>query len=80
MLHGMPIYEYRCPACDERFEELTRNPDVAVACPSCGEAHAERLLSVFAGVGGSRTSASPDWSAMSANRAGGCGPGCGCHH
>jgi putative FmdB family regulatory protein len=75
----MPIYEYRCMACDERFEELVRNPDVAVACPSCGGAGAERLLSVFAGVGGSRTPAAPDYSRVAMNRSPGCGPGCGCH-
>jgi putative FmdB family regulatory protein len=78
----MPIYEYRCPACDERFEELVRNPDVTVACPSCGDTSAERLLSVFAGVGGgSKEAAAPDWSRVAAKRAAAsCGPGCGCHH
>ncbi len=76
----MPIYEYRCPDCDERFEELARNPDVIVPCPSCGAAEAERLLSVFAGVGGSRTSPAPDYSRMPNYSTGGCGPGCGCHH
>ena len=77
----MPIYDYRCRDCDERFEELARNPDVAVACPSCGAAEAERLLSVFAGVGGSsRASAAPDMSRMPNFGTGGCGPGCGCHH
>jgi putative FmdB family regulatory protein len=81
MLSPMPIYDYRCPACDERFEELARNPDVIVACPACGAAETERLLSVFAGVGGSRSAAAaPDLSRMPAMRAGGCGPGCGCHH
>ena len=75
----MPIYEYRCTACDERFEELVRNPDVTVACPACGDAQAERLLSVFAGVGGSRTQPAPDYSRMGMNRSAGCGPGCGCH-
>ena len=80
MLWRMPIYEYRCPACDERFEELVRNPDVAVACPSCGGAEAERLLSVFAGVGRSSAPAAPDWSRVAAKRAAACGPGCGCHH
>jgi putative FmdB family regulatory protein len=78
----MPIYEYRCIACDERFEELVRNPDVTVACPACGDTSAERLLSVFAGVGGgSKGAAAPDWSRVAAKRAAAsCGPGCGCHH
>jgi len=80
MLPGMPIYEYRCTACEERFEELVRNSDVAVACPECGSAAAERLLSVFAGVGGSKTpAATPDYSRMATSPVGGCGPGCGCH-
>lgn len=77
----MPIYDYRCRECDERFEELARNPDVKVACPSCGAAESERLLSVFAGVGSSsRTSTAPSPSQVLARGAGGCGPGCGCHH
>jgi putative FmdB family regulatory protein len=80
MLPAMPIYEYRCPACEERFEELARNPDVTVACPSCGAAETERLLSVFAGIGGSKASAAPAWSPTPNYSTGGCGPGCGCHH
>jgi putative FmdB family regulatory protein len=82
MLCAMPIYEYRCATCDERFEELARNPDVAVPCPACGGERVERLLSVFAGVGGSSAPAAPEPSKLGANRplGGGCGPGCGCHH
>jgi putative FmdB family regulatory protein len=77
----MPIYEYRCRACDERFEELVRNPDVVVPCPTCGGRDAERLLSVFAGVGGSATTTAPDPSTVLARPpASACGPGCGCHH
>ena len=80
MLSAMPIYEYRCPSCDERFEELVRSSDPAVACPSCGTADVERLLSVFAGVGGSSASSSPTPSQVVSSGAAGCGPGCGCHH
>jgi putative FmdB family regulatory protein len=76
----MPIYEYRCPSCEERFEELVRASAPAVACPSCGTADVERLLSVFAGVGGSSSaSSSPTPSQVISSGAGGCGPGCGCH-
>ena len=75
----MPIYDYRCRECEERFDELARNPEVKVACPSCGAADAERLVSVFAGVGGTRTSSPPDVARMPTAGAG-CGPGCGCHH
>jgi hypothetical protein len=52
---------------------------VTVACPACGDARAERLLSVFAGVGGSKAPAAPDVSRAAMNRSPGCGPGCGCH-
>jgi putative FmdB family regulatory protein len=45
----MPIYEYRCRACSEEFEELVsaaavRGPD----CPSCGAADPQRRFSMFA--------------------------------
>ena len=45
----MPIYEFECPSCGHRFEELVgshvgRETD-EVACPSCGAAKVERLLS-----------------------------------
>jgi putative FmdB family regulatory protein len=43
----MPIYEYRCEACDHRFEALIRNAD-APACPSCGSQTLEREFSTFA--------------------------------
>ena len=76
MLPAMPIYDYRCRECDERFDELARNPDVQVACPACGTPDAERLLSVFAGVGGSsREAAAPDWSQVAAKRAASWRPG-----
>ena len=44
---SMPIYEYRCRVCGERFEELTSADAAAPACPRCG-ADAERLLSAQA--------------------------------
>jgi putative FmdB family regulatory protein len=75
----MPIYEYRCGSCDERFEELVRSTDATVACPACGGAQVERLLSTFAGVGGSGAAAAPDYSRLGHHRSAGCGPGC-CHH
>lgn len=42
----MPIYEYRCEGCDERFEELLSMTDERTpACPKCGGAKVTRLLS-----------------------------------
>lgn len=46
----MPIYEYACAECGERFERLTttRDKDARVACPSCGAGNSERVPSSFA--------------------------------
>ena len=43
----MPLYEYRCPACESHFELLIRGA-ATPACPSCGATALERLLSMFA--------------------------------
>jgi putative FmdB family regulatory protein len=43
----MPIYEYRCTACDHGFEELVRSADEKIACPSCASPKVTRLMSVF---------------------------------
>jgi putative FmdB family regulatory protein len=33
----MPLYEYQCTACDERFERIQKFSDPPVdTCPSCG--------------------------------------------
>lgn len=45
----MPVYEYRCGRCDERFEELLPSSTApAPNCPSCGAAEVTRLYSAFA--------------------------------
>lgn len=43
----MPIYEYRCRACQHAFERLVRSGDQP-ACPACASPDLERLLSLFA--------------------------------
>jgi putative FmdB family regulatory protein len=52
----MPLYEYVCQACGERFEKLIRsitNP-AKIVCPSCASAAVERALSTFATGGGTQ--------------------------
>jgi putative FmdB family regulatory protein len=44
----MPLYEYRCPSCESAFEQLVRNGQ-AVACPQCGHAEPQRLMSAAFG-------------------------------
>jgi len=78
----MPVYEFACPACDERFEELVRRFEDPVACPSCGEREVERRLSVFAP--SARAATVPDYSRLAHHArpvAGGCcGGACGHAH
>ncbi len=40
----MPIYEYRCRACENQFELLVLKSDTP-ACPACESADVEKLLS-----------------------------------
>jgi|FaiFalFF_MnMetaG_3_1042247.scaffolds.fasta_scaffold15928_3 putative FmdB family regulatory protein len=45
----MPIYEYVCETCGERFEELVLGSSgQIVTCASCGSEQVRRVLSVFA--------------------------------
>lgn len=43
----MPIYEYVCKGCHNRFETLVR-ASTTVECPSCKSTSLEKQLSVFA--------------------------------
>ena len=74
----MPVYEYLCRTCDERFD-ARRSMSEAGAPIECPDGHADttRLLSVFASVG--RASGSPAARPGGARPpAGGCGAGCAC--
>jgi putative FmdB family regulatory protein len=49
----LPIYDYRCHHCGQRFTQFSRtmsSSDEAEAppCPECGSADTERVLSPFA--------------------------------
>lgn len=46
----MPLYSYRCTACDNTFETLVRSSDTP-ACPSCGSEKLDRLMSQVAAEG-----------------------------
>lgn len=43
----MPIYEFECGNCGERFEELAAAGTESAACPGCGTDGARRRLSSF---------------------------------
>jgi putative FmdB family regulatory protein len=46
----MPIYEYRCQGCEEKFELLIRSSsdEKNQACPKCSGTSINRMLSTFA--------------------------------
>jgi putative FmdB family regulatory protein len=43
----MPLFEYACRNCSERFETLVL-ARVETRCPRCGSSDLEKLLSTFA--------------------------------
>lgn len=43
----VPIYDFACATCDDKFEELVRSDAPPPACPSCGNEETQRLLSTF---------------------------------
>ena len=46
----MPIYEYTCKQCDNKFEQLVRTMSGTekIKCPECGSSKTARALSLFA--------------------------------
>jgi len=59
----MPIFEYRCEDCGQRFDAFFRRADEAeekqVTCSECGSDKVRKLFSVI-GLGGSERSFSND--------------------
>lgn len=76
----MPIYEYSCDACGERFEQLVRSMsgEHKVQCPKCASGKTKRALSVFAvtSESGSKSSGGEAPGPGMCGRCGGPGP-CG---
>jgi putative FmdB family regulatory protein len=62
----MPIYEYHCPSCGEKFEKLVRfGSDAPVHCPICAGNSPERLISAFAHTGAGAGASTPSYSSSS---------------
>lgn len=48
----MPIYEFKCEACDCCFEKLVfRGDEKYVACPECGGTRLQKLMSTAGFIG-----------------------------
>ena len=71
----MPIYEYVCDGCQQKFERYVRAWGEAVHCPRCQGTSVEKQLSRFAMSGG----APEPGPAATPGRAC-CGGSCGCAH
>jgi putative FmdB family regulatory protein len=72
----MPIYEYICDSCNERFEKIVINKQQEITCPKCSGKKATIQLSVFATAGAGSSSSS---GGFSGGGGGCCGGGCSCH-
>ena len=42
----MPIYEYLCSECDERFQKLMKISQAAPDCPSCSGEDVKKQISI----------------------------------
>ena len=54
----MPMYDYRCVQCGNKFEELifSWNKDKEIICPNCSSKDSERLIGAPVSIGTSSRS------------------------
>ncbi|MDH4157703.1 MAG: zinc ribbon domain-containing protein [candidate division Zixibacteria bacterium] len=52
----MPLFEYKCDQCGEKFEELVTSSDEKVVCPACQSDSTQKQLSTFAAKAAGTTS------------------------
>jgi putative FmdB family regulatory protein len=73
----VPIYEYRCDACEGTFEVLTSfaERERTHACPACESSRTRVMVSSFAAIGGGELSSTLP---MVDSGGGCCGGSCGC--
>lgn len=71
----MPVYEFTCQSCGQRFEKLFRTMSAkpAADCPRCGSRQTVRALSLV-NAGESRSGAAAASDAPMCGRCGGPGP------
>ncbi|HDH58052.1 MAG TPA: zinc ribbon domain-containing protein [Bacteroidetes bacterium] len=70
----MPIYEFECTKCQNKFDELVRaSVDIHdVVCPKCGANSPRKLMSAFGFSSGGKTVSSSGNSACSSCHATSC--------
>ena len=68
----MPIYEYICDDCGERYEQIVLSQTQDVVCPSCSSGRHTLQLSVFSAHGSASGNGAP------VNERGAPGGSCAC--
>jgi putative FmdB family regulatory protein len=43
----MPLYEFSCVKCGNKFSEIKKIGDDSASCPSCGSDETKKLISLF---------------------------------
>ena len=43
----MPIFEYNCRSCDQRFETIVLSAREKITCPKCHSKNVDKQMSVF---------------------------------
>jgi len=71
----MPIYEYECCKCCEKFERLVFRSDEAVNCPKCESDEVEKVMSVFGFKSGGDKGAASSRMGSGASSCSGCSAG-----
>lgn len=67
----MPIFEYKCAKCKEKFEELVTD-QTQVMCPNCGSVEVNKLFSAFGYKSGSSFKSSKSGSSCGSCSGGSC--------
>jgi putative FmdB family regulatory protein len=75
----MPIYEYFCLDCNQKFESLRpmKDADEPICCDNCHGEHTSRTLTVFNAHSGGRAIAGASSASSCAGCAGGSCASCG---
>ncbi len=67
----MPLYEFVCLACEDRFDVRRGLEEADPSCPTCGDDRVRRQLSMFASAGNGGSVSAGGCS---------CGGACACGH
>jgi putative FmdB family regulatory protein len=76
----MPIFEYVCDDCGERYEQIVLSKSTKISCPKCESSKHTVQISVFAAPANGSKASSGGSSASGAPGGGCCGGACGCRN